>query len=487
MPVHEDQSLSDLRDEIRRLREEQAQLRKELRTNGHSVQDTTVQRPPGERPIDPHPDEPTREEPPPDHKPPQPNPDDRQKKDEKKPEEPKPPAEERARGFFRRHRLALPILLIALVVVGIGAYFLLNYFNSYASTDDAQVDGHLDPIGARIAGTVTAVFVDNDDSVKAGEVVVQLDPRDYDIALEQAQASYNQALRAVTAEYPNVPITQTTTQTTVATTQSDVLAAEAGVAAAQQDYEAREADLRQVEAQNVKAQSDLKRYGLLVGKDEISRQQYDTAVATAASQAAGVEAAKASAAASQKQLEQRRAQLLQAQTRLQEAQTNAPRQIAIRRADISGREAAAAAAKAQLAQARLNLAYTKIITPVDGVVVSKTAEVGARLAPGEQVMSISEIVDVWVTANFKETELGRMRPGQSVDIHVDALNRDYKGYVAEMPGATGERTSLLPPENATGNFVKVVQRLPVRINLRQGENSDHRLRLGMSVEAKVWL
>jgi membrane fusion protein (multidrug efflux system) len=376
-------------------------------------------------------------------------------------------------------------MLLAAVIIG--GFFLLRYFNSYESTDDAQIDGHLDPIGARIAGTIITVRFENDQFVRAGEVVAELDPRDYQVALEQARANYQQALQQLTSENPNVPITVTSTQSTVSTSEADVIGAEAGVAAAQQDYDAKLASVREADAQNVKAQTDLKRYALLVDRDEISRQQYDAAVATAKSQDATVDASRASAEASRKVLDQRRAQLLQTQTRLNEAQTNAPRQVAIRRSDIGARQAAVEAAKAQLDQAELNLSYTKIVAPASGVVTSKSAEVGGRVLPGDQLLSISEVENIWVTANFKETQLDRMRPGQRVKIHVDAFDADYEGYVDDLPGASGERTSLLPPENATGNFVKVVQRLPVRIRFKQGQNSDHRLRLGMSVEPKVWL
>ncbi len=460
----EEETLAQLRDEVRRLREQQEQLRDALKSNGDSngqpVQD----------------------------KPAETKPDAKQeiKGDEKKSEQPKP-LKDRARGFIRRHPLAIPLGAVLLVAVLIGGLFLLRYFHSYESTDDAQIDGHLDPIGARIAGTIIAVHVENDQFVNAGEVIVELDPRDYQVALEQARANYLQALQQVTSENPNVPITVTSTETTVSSSEADVTSAQAGIAAAQQDYDAKLASVREAEAQNVKAQTDVKRYTLLVDKDEISRQQYDAAIATAKSQEATVEAARASADAARKIVDQRRAQLAQVQTRLNEARTNAPRQVAIRRSDIAARQAAAAAAKAQLDQAELNLSYTKIVAPVSGVVTSKTAEVGGRVQPGDQLLSISQVEDIWVTANFKETQLERMHPGQSVKIHVDAFNADYEGYVADLPGASGERTSLLPPENATGNFVKVVQRLPVRIRFKPGQNSDHRLRLGMSVEPKVWL
>jgi membrane fusion protein (multidrug efflux system) len=455
-----------LRDEVRRLREQQEQLRDALKSSGQPSNGQPVT----DKPAEAAPE--TKSE---------------DKAEQKKPEPPKPPFKDRARGFIRRHPLAIPIGAVLLIAVLIGGFFLLRYFNSYESTDDAQIDGHLDPIGARIAGTIIAVHVENDQFVNAGEVVAELDPRDYQVALEQARANYRQALQVLTSENPNVPITLTSTQTTVASSEADVVSAQAGVAAAQQDYDAKLASIREAQAQNAKAQSDLKRYTLLVGKDEISRQQYDAALAAAKSQEATVEASRASAEASRKALDQRRAQLGQTQTKLNEARVNAPRQVAIRRSDIAARQAAAAAAKAQLDQAELNLSYTKIVAPVSGVVTSKTAEVGGRVQPGDQLLSISQVDDIWVTANFKETQLERMRPGQSVTIHVDAFDADYQGYVADLPGASGERTSLLPPENATGNFVKVVQRLPVRIRFKAGQNSDHRLRLGMSVEPKVWL
>jgi len=392
-----------------------------------------------------------------------------------------------AGSFVHRHKRGLIIGGVILIVLLVAGYFLLRYFQSYESTDDAFIDGNLDPIGARISATVNAVYVQNDQFVKAGEVLVQLDPRDYQVAVEQARAAYNQAIAQIHAENPNVPITVTTSQTMVSTSQSEVISAQAGVDAAQQDYDARRADLDQAQAQNANAQANLERYRELVAKDEVSRQRYDAALATAKSNSAEVDAARDAMAAAQQTLDQRGAQLAQAQTRLAEAQTNAPRQIAVLRADLTTRIASAQAAKAALDRAELNLSYTKILAPVDGVVTSKTAEVGEHVEPGQNLLSISEVANVWVTANFKETQLRRMRPGQAVSIHVDAFDKDYQGYVSDMPGASGEATSLLPPENATGNFVKVVQRLPVRIQFKPGQNAQEQLRIGMSCEPKVWL
>jgi membrane fusion protein (multidrug efflux system) len=410
-----------------------------------------------------------------------------EKKEEPPAERPKKPLKQRARGFVRRHPVGIAVGAIALVAIIIGGIFLLRYFHSYESTDDAFVEGHLNPITPRIGGTVIAVHVENNQFVHAGEVLVELDPRDYQVALQQARASFSQAASQIQAANPNVPITQTSTQTTISTGQADIVAAQAGVAAGQQEYEARLADLKQAEAQNAKAQTDAARYESLVRKDEVSRQQYDTAVAAAKSQAAAVEASKAAAEAARRALDQRRAQLLQAQTRLSEAQANAPRQLAVSRADLGTRQANAQAAQAQVAQAELNLSYTTIVAPVNGVVTNRTVEVGQHLQPGEAMLSVSQVDDLWITANFKETQLQRMRPGQECKVHVDAFDATFDGYVEWMPGASGAATSLLPPENATGNFVKVVQRLPVRIRLKAGQDPEHRLRIGMSVEPKVWL
>ncbi len=200
-----------------------------------------------------------------------------------------------------------------------------------------------------------------------------------------------------------------------------------------------------------------------------------------------MDAAKAAVQVALRTVDERRAQLLQARTRLSEARQNAPRQTAARQATVASREASVVSAKAVANQARLNLSYTRIAAPVGGVVVNKTVEVGQELQAGEEMLAISQIDDLWITANFKETQLRRMRPGQSVDVKVDAFGQTFHGYLESMPGSTGARTSLLPPENATGNYVKAVQRLPVRIRLKPGEDPRHRLRIGMSVEPKVWL
>jgi membrane fusion protein (multidrug efflux system) len=280
---------------------------------------------------------------------------------------------------------------------------------------------------------------------------------------------------------------ETTNRTLISTTTADVAAAEAGVAASQQEYEARVATVRQAEANNTKAQRDLQRYQPLVQRQEISREQFDTIVAIAKSQAAALAAAQAAAQAAQKAVDQAREQLSQAQSRFFQANQNAPRTAAATRAQLATREAAVMTARAQEDQAVLNLSYTRIVAPVSGVVGQKTAEIGQHVNAGEQLLAVSQLEDIWITANFKETQVKKMRTGEPADVHVDAYKVTLRGFVENMPGATGSIQSLLPPENATGNFVKVVQRLPVRIRLNQGQDPDHKLRLGMSVEPKVWL
>ncbi len=407
------------------------------------------------------------------------------------------PEPERAR---RSHKALIAALLVG-AILAVGGFLFWRYSETYESTDDAEVDGHLVGLNSRIQGTVVAVNAEEDQSVKAGQVLVEIDPRDYQVTVAQTKADLAQAQASTQAENPNVPITQVSSETNISTTQSDVANATAGVAAAEGDFAAAEANfaaeqarLREAEANNVKAQLDVTRYMALVYKDEVPREQYDTVVAAGKAQAAtvdsahaSVDAARASADASQKTVEQRRAQLAQAESRLNQASRNAPRQVAISRATLKSRQASADAARARLDQALLNLSYTQIVSPVDGVVSKRSVELGATVQPGQQLFSIAQINDLWVTANFKETQLRRMHPGQRVTISVDAFDRKFGGYVEYMPGATGAISSLLPPENATGNYVKVVQRLPVRIRFDKNQQGLERLRPGMSVEPKVWL
>jgi membrane fusion protein, multidrug efflux system len=388
---------------------------------------------------------------------------------------------------IREHPIGFLLFLIALIGIVIGGYFLMQYFSSYEDTDDAEIDGNIYAITSRIAGTVTAVHVEDNQRVKKGEVLVELDPSDYNVSIEQARASLQESQTLIRAARPNVPITSVTTETTVATAEADVASARASQAGAQRDYESYVAQVRQAEADNVKAQADLVRYRQLVAKDEISQQQFDQADAAAKAAAATVDARKAAAEAAARAIDEANARLQQTQTREVEARRNRPGQIAIQHAQVASREATAQKDQAMLDQAMLNLSYTKIVAPIDGIIGKKNAEPGQQIAAGQQLMAVVPLGDIWVTANFKETQLREMRPGQPATIHVDAFDRDYDGYVENLAGASGARFSLLPPENATGNYVKVVQRVPVRIHFKEGQDPNFRLRPGMSVEPKVWL
>ena len=388
-------------------------------------------------------------------------------------------------GVKRAAKAALVLLLLG--VLAAGGYRGWLYLQSYESTDDAQIDGPMTTIGPRVAGTVIAVHVSENQSVVPGQTLVELDPRDFAVAVDQAKAMLAQAEAQALTGNPNVQITSTTMATGIATTETDVTNAEAAVAASERDHQADLARLREAESDSAKAQADLARYKMLVAKEEVSREEYDQRAAAAQATAAAVDRYRATAASSQKEIQQRQGAVEQARVRLEQARKNAPLEVAIQRAGLNSRVAGALAARAALEQARLNLEYTKIAAPMGGIVGRKSVEVGMRVQPGQQLMALVPVEDVWVTANFKETQLRYMRPGQKARIHVDTFGRDYDGYVESLPAATGARYSLLPPENATGNYVKVVQRLPVRIRFAPGQDPEHRLRPGMSVEPKVWL
>jgi membrane fusion protein (multidrug efflux system) len=345
----------------------------------------------------------------------------------------------------------------------------------------------MDPIASRVDGTITAVHVDDNDQIKAGDPLIDLDPADSKVALAQAKAQYDQAVASVNAAHPNVPITRTSNATDISSQDAEVANADAALAAAQHDLDSDLAKLQQAQANNIRAQADYARYQTLYDKKEVSTADYDQYRATAAAQAAMVASSQADVDSARKIIDQRRAQLAEQESKLHQSQQNGPLQLQIREADILGQQANAEALKAALDQAQLNLTYTHITAPVDGVITQRSAEIGARVSTGQQLMMIVETRNLWVTANFKETQLARMHPGQKVHIHVDALKEDFGGTVESMPAATGSVTSVLPPENATGNFVKVVQRLPIRIHFNPNQKDLDKLRPGMSVEPKVEL
>jgi membrane fusion protein (multidrug efflux system) len=382
-----------------------------------------------------------------------------------------------------RFRLAVMLAAVVLLVAG---FFLWRYFSSYEFTDDAQIDGHLSPVSARVSGHVIRLLVTDNQYVEAGTPLAEIDPKDYEVALERAKAAYADANATAEAAMVNVPITSIGTASQVTSAQGDVQNASAGIAWAQKQLDAARAQLEQAEANDVKAQHDLVRYKQLVDKQEVSLQQYDQALAAARASTATVAAQRASVAGAEQTVMQWRAKLAQAQANLRSAQT-APQQISATRSRAQAAEAQAQQRKAELEQAQLNLLYTHIVAPISGIVSDRTLEVGQNVQIGQELMKIVNLDDIWVTANFKETQLRKMRPGQEVSISVDAYGRKYKGRVQSVAGASGSLFSLLPPENATGNYVKVVQRVPVKVTFDPGETKEHILRPGMSVEPKVWI
>jgi membrane fusion protein, multidrug efflux system len=396
-----------------------------------------------------------------------------------------PPPSSYGKNFMRERPGARWYLIGAILVVLVGGFFGFRYIMSYESTDDAQVDGHLMPLSTRISGYVIKVNVDDNQEVPAGYVLAEIDPKDYQVAVDNARADLAAAEATAQSLNITVPVTSVNTSSQTSASEADVENMRAGIAAAQQQYDAARSQLAQAEATDVKAQDDVIRYKQLVDKQEVSAQTYDQAVSVAKASTAAVASARASAEAALQQITQARSRLAQSEANLRASLTG-PQQVASTRARALSAVAAVKQKEATLEQAELNLRYTKLIAPVNGV-VSKNAEVGMNVQPGQQLFTIVPLDDVWVTADYKETQLKHMRPGQRAEFKVDANGRTYKGHVDSVAGTSGARTSLLPPENATGNYVKVVQRIPVKIVLDPGQNADHYLRLGMSVTPTVWV
>jgi membrane fusion protein, multidrug efflux system len=388
-------------------------------------------------------------------------------------------------GKGGKRKSMLVIFSVVLVIAAAGGLLYWLYARHYEDTDDAQIDGNLSPIGTRIDGTVVKVYVQNNQVVKVGDPLVDLDPRDNQVTVDQLKAQLAQARSLLAGERPNVPITEVDNSTNILGAEADVAGAEAAVATAERDRDQAEAQVLQQEAVNVRAQSDLRRYTILAVKQEISKIDFDQSDSNAKQQAANLQAVQASLLAAARTVDQRKAQLDQARSKLVQSEKNAAPQLSIRHASVDQQRANLQTAESQLEQAQLNLSYTKIVAPVSGVVMKRFAQVGARVNAGQQLLTISEVGDLWVTANFKETQLLHMRPGQHASIHVDSLDRDFTGSVDTIGGATGSIASTLPPENATGNYVKVVQRIPVRILLDPNQDGLDMLRPGMSVEPNV--
>jgi membrane fusion protein, multidrug efflux system len=380
-----------------------------------------------------------------------------------------PAARRKARAYAKRHPAAKWTLLLLLAAMVAGAILIWRYYAARESTDDAQVDAHIAQISARVSGTAIAVHVDDNQNVKARQVLVNLDPKDYQVALAKARADLADALAGHLAAQTAVPITHTSTSSALDVARANLGAARKGVTVA-------EAHRREAEANETKAVQDLERFRQLVTKDEVSRQQYDTAVAAEQAARAALDAARAAESSAHNHVAQAEAQVRGAET--------VPQQVAVTEARAGAAGANVQKYQAAVEQAQLNLDYTTISAPANGIVSKRNVELGQVVQTGQPLMSVVKLDDLWVTANYKETQLEHMKVGQRATIHVDAYNRDYKGHVDSIGGGTGARFSLLPPENATGNYVKVVQRVPVKIVFEGGQDLGG-LRPGMSVVTTV--
>ncbi len=378
------------------------------------------------------------------------------------------------------------LIIVGIVVVAVIGLAIWWHSTFSEDTDDAQVNGHLIQVSARVGGQVLKVDVEENQTVKAGDPIVELDPSDYQVAVENAEAALASAKANAAAANVNVPITTVNTGSNLNSAGYDVSGTQAAVAQAERQLEAAHAMVAQAAANNTKAQADLERYRPLVAKDVISKQQFDAAVAAADAAKAQLADALANEQAAADGVRVAHDRELQAQAQLKSAETG-PQQVAAQNARAKQAEAQVEQAQAQLDQAKLNLSYCKIVAPADGIITRKSVELDQNIAPGQNLLTLVSLQDIWVTANFKETQLKHMEAGQSVKIHADATGKDYSGRVTQIGGATGSVLSLFPPENATGNYVKVVQRLPVRIDFTDQANEDpnHQLRPGLSVEPTV--
>ena len=388
-------------------------------------------------------------------------------------------------AYPRRRSYKRWILLVSLVVLAVGGVFLGHHFSGFESTDDAQVDVHLYPVSARISGYIQKVNVDDNQWVSEGSTLVEIDPKDYEVALAKAQATLEASEAAARSSNLDVPVSSVNTASQLKFASSDIKNAEAVIQAAERHAAAAHAHVLEAQAENIKAQDDVTRYHLLLAKEEVPKQIYDHAYAAAATDAAAIAAAEADEAAAQQAVQEAYSRLTEAQAGYEDAQAG-PQRVASTQAKALSALSDVKQKRAAVEQAELNLGYTKIFAPVTGE-VTKRVVVGVNAEPGEQLLTVIPLDRVWITANFKETQLKHMRVGQKARIELDSNGRTYDGHVDSIAAATGPIFSLLPPENATGNYVKIVQRVPVKIVLEPGENRDHQLRPGMNVEVKVYL
>ncbi|HXE65274.1 MAG TPA: HlyD family secretion protein [Bryobacteraceae bacterium] len=390
------------------------------------------------------------------------------------------------------------IAVVVLIALVIGGFMYWSYASVRESTDDAQIDGHIYPVSAMIDGTISDVLVENNQFVQAGAVLGHIDPRYYQAAVDKARGDLDVAMAVAKENRTGIPIATINTTTelsgaesAVAEQNAKIATAERQVAAANERLATAQARVREIQANAAKANSDLDRMKPLVAKEEISRQQYDAVVAAAANANAAVDSAQSQVKEAQQDIsvaqamvDQERAHMAEVRSRVAAAKSG-PQQVAAKQAQAESSVAAVQQKQAALAQAEIDLGYAVLRAPVAGLVSQRNMEIGQTVAKGQPLVTIVPLNDLWVTANFKESQLKNMRPGQPVDIDVDAYGKTYKGHVESIAAATGARFSLLPPENATGNYVKVVQRVPVRIFFEPNQDPDHRLRPGMSVTPTV--
>ncbi|HTS62704.1 MAG TPA: HlyD family secretion protein [Candidatus Acidoferrales bacterium] len=395
-------------------------------------------------------------------------------------------------------RTRIVVILVLLAIVAAAAYTMYLHYRDRVSSDDANVDGHVTAVAPKVSGNVVEVAVQDNQAVKAGQVLVRIDARDYQAKVDMARAALLQAESLLASARTAVPWVNDTTQSSNSLASAQLESALAEVERARAAYEQAstadlayaEANIRSKQASNDRAQADLERMKPLLDKAEISRQQYDAYLAAARVAESDMRASQEKLASAQKEAAIRKAALDAAQTHVAQARAQVEtsvanrKQVDIRKADVSGATAAVGAARARLEAAELDLSYTTITAPLDGVVTRKSVEMGQFVQPGQGLMAIIPLHDTWVTANFKETQLANVRPGQKAEIHVDMYGESVTGHVDSIAGATGSRMSLLPPENATGNFVKVVQRIPVKILVDQADGLI--LRPGMNVDVTIF-
>jgi membrane fusion protein (multidrug efflux system) len=396
------------------------------------------------------------------------------------PESPEAPPKNNSR------KKLIGIVVVLVLVIGAALFYWHSTYTE--DTDDAQVNGNLYQVSSRVTGQVIHVDVEEEQFVHAGDPIAEVDPKDYQVALEQAEANLANAQAEYQQALVNVPITNVQVHTTIQTSGSDVLASQASVEQAEAQVQVNKAKVASAAAQAQKSQLDIQRYTPLVAKDVISKQQFDAAVAQAAADQGALDAAQRDVKAQEDTVRLMTQRLAQSQSNQVQSERNGPKQVVVQQAHAAAALAAIKEAQAKVDQAQLNLSYTKIVAPITGIVSNKSVQVGVNLSIGQSLMTVVPLTDLWVTANFKETQLTQMRKDQTVEIEVDALGgRKFTGKVSQIGGATGSSLSLFPPENATGNYVKVVQRIPVRINFTNldQENKDFALRIGMSVVPSV--